>query len=368
MPRPAKILIVDDNPTNLVILEAMLGGDYQLLIATSGEEALAMASGFSPDLILLDIMMPGIDGYETCRRIRANPALRHTKIIMVSSKSRVAERLQGYEAGADDYVTKPFEREELLAKLQVYQRLKSIEEVDHLKSDVITLLSHETRTPLNTIIVPIELLMADDNLDPAERSELLCMVRQSAIRLQHLFDQVLTLSKMKSGAWDFELAQANLYDVVRSAISRVAPQAAERNVQILEELPDESTIQLDIEQIQEVFTTILENAIRFSPAGGRVRVGFRRGDDDVCVTVTDEGNGIDPDLRPYLFNVFAYTDLSAHSKGLGLSLSIAHQVVLAHSGTVEVESVQGSGTTFVVRLPVTTPTAGDRQPLCVRAG
>ena len=355
MPQPAKILITDDNPTNLVILEAILGDDYQLLIATSGEEALAVVSNFSPDLILLDIMMPGIDGYETCRRLRANPALYHTKIIMVSSKSMVAERLQGYEAGANDYVTKPFEKEELLAKLKVYLRLKSVEEVDRLKSDVITLLSHETRTPLNTIIAPIQMLMTENDLDPAERSELLHMVHQSAIRLQHLFEQVLILSKMRSGAWNLELVQAHLHDVVRSAISRVAPQAVEHNVQILEELPHESMGRFDTEQTLGVFTTILENAIRFSPAGGRVVVGFRRGDNDFCVTVTDEGNGIDPDLLPYLFNVFAYTDLSSHSKGLGLSLSIAHQVVLAHSGTIEVESVQGSGTTFMVHLPIATP-------------
>jgi signal transduction histidine kinase len=360
------MLIVDDNPTDLVIAEAMLGDDYQLLTATSGEEALAVLSDFSPDLILLDIMMPGIDGYETCRRIRANPSLCHTKIIMVSSKSRVAERLQGYAAGADDYVIKPFEKEELLAKLRVYLRLKSVEEVDRLKSDVITLLSHETRTPLNTICAPVELLMADDNLDPAERSELLQMVHQSAIRLQRLFEQVLALSKMKSGTWDFDLVQANLHDVIRSAISSVAPLAAERNVQILEELPNASMVRLDMEQMRMVFTTILENAIRFSPAGGRVVVGFRREDDDCCVTVTDAGSGIDPDLHPYLFNVFACADLSCHSKGLGLSLSIAHQVVLAHGGTIEVESVPGSGATFSVRLPVVRPADGDSQTCCTR--
>jgi CheY-like chemotaxis protein len=146
MQRQDRILIVDNNPVNVAILEEMLGEGCHLATAASGEEALALTSDFRPDLILLDIMMPGIDGYETCRRIRATPALRHTKIIMVSAKALVAERLQEYEAGADDYVTKPFEEEELLAKVRVYLRLKSIEEVDQLKYDI---LHHSARSGTN---------------------------------------------------------------------------------------------------------------------------------------------------------------------------------------------------------------------------
>ena len=116
----SRILLVDDNPTNLAILEEMLGDEYRWEAATSGEEALEIAPDFQPDLILLDVMMPGINGYETCRRIRANPALRNVKIVMVSAKALVSERLEGYDAGADDYLTKPFDEKELLAKVRVY--------------------------------------------------------------------------------------------------------------------------------------------------------------------------------------------------------------------------------------------------------
>ena len=120
MQRQSRILLVDDNPTNLAILEEMLGDEYRRGTATSGEEALEIAPDFQPDLILLDVMMPGINGYETCRRIRANPALRNVKIVMVSAKALVSERLEGYDAGADDYLTKPFDEKELLAKVRVY--------------------------------------------------------------------------------------------------------------------------------------------------------------------------------------------------------------------------------------------------------
>src|SRR6266705_2169784 len=124
-----RILIVDDHPINVAILEEILGDDYPLQTATCGEEALAIAPDFQPALILLDIMMPGIGGYETCRRLRAHPALRYSKIIMVSARALVAERLQGYDVGADDYITKPFDEEELVAKVRVYLRLRSLEEV-----------------------------------------------------------------------------------------------------------------------------------------------------------------------------------------------------------------------------------------------
>lgn len=120
MQRQSRILLVDDNPTNLAILEEMLGDEYRWEAATSGEEALEIAPDFQPDLILLDVMMPGINGYETCRRIRANPALRNVKIVMVSAKALVSERLEGYDAGADNYLTKPFDEKELLAKVRVY--------------------------------------------------------------------------------------------------------------------------------------------------------------------------------------------------------------------------------------------------------
>ncbi len=115
-----KILIVDDNATNIAILEEVLAEHYSLKAAISGEECLAVAAEFRPDLILLDIMMPGIDGYETCRRIRANADLKNVRIILVSAQVMGSKRLKGYEVGADDYITKPFDTEELLTKIRVY--------------------------------------------------------------------------------------------------------------------------------------------------------------------------------------------------------------------------------------------------------
>jgi two-component system, sensor histidine kinase and response regulator len=350
-----RILIVDDHPANVTLLEDILGDDYPLATAASGEEALATAAVFRPSLVLLDIMMPGLNGYETCRRMRANPDLCHTKIIMVSAKAMVSERLQGYEAGADDYITKPFDEDELLAKVRVYLRLKSVEEVNQLKSDLLVLLSHETRTPLNGIMPPLKHLMSNEDLEAGERRMFLEMAYHSSERLQHLLERVIALSAMKSGQWQFRFASADLGEVVRDAVCTVAAQAATRQVQIEQILPEAAITMLDQEQLRRVIIAILENAIQFSPLEGRVCVRVARDADRFCTTVTDAGDGIEPDFLPRIFEEFSQPDVAHHSAGQGLSLALARQVVLAHNGTIEVTSTKGLGTTLTVWLPVVDP-------------
>jgi len=351
MLRNTRILIVDDHPTNIAVLEEILGEHYTLKTATCGEEALVTALDFQPALILLDIMMPGIGGYETCRRIRAHPALRYSKIIMVSARALVAERLQGYEAGADDYITKPFDEEELVAKVRVHMRLRSLEEVEQCTSNVLTLLRHETRTPLNGMLAPLQMLRTEGEMAAEERGLLLDMVYESAIALHHLVEKVCTLSAMQAGQWDFRYAMTDLCTVVREVVGNATTDATERAVTITPELPATAITRADPLQIHQVIKALLENAIHFSPHGGAVGVRVVPTDGSVCLTVTDQGPGIAPDVLPRVFEAFTSADITHHTAGHGLSLAIARQIILAHQGTIRVESTPGVGTTFTVRLP-----------------
>jgi len=346
-----KILLVDDNPTNVAILEEVLGEKYHLKTAGSGEETLALVEEFRPDLILLDIMMPGIDGYETCRRIRANPSLKYVKIIMVSAKAMVSERIEGYQSGADDYITKPFDEEELMAKVNVHLRLKSVEEVDQLKSNLLMLLSHETRTPLNGILQPLEILMSDDALDPEMRKMCLDSMSRSAERLRLLLEKVIKLCALKAGKWDFKFENVDLCDVVKKAAAEVAALASERNVKIEQELR-EAVTKVDAKEMKFLVSALLDNAIRFSSPGGRVVVGVSAKNRHFNLTVNDQGDGIDPGLLGRVFEEFDDPDVKHHTDGNRLSLAIACQVALAHEGTINVESRKGSGTTFTVQLPL----------------
>ncbi len=351
MQQQNKILIVDDNPTNVLILEEMLGESYRLQTATCGEDALTLAQGFKPDLVLLDIMMPGLDGYETCRLLREKRALRHTKIVMVSAKAMLEERLHGYDVGADDYITKPFEQEELLAKVRVYLRLKSVEEVDQLKSDMLSLLSHETRTPLNGILMPVQMIRDDETMEPAMRNEFLEMVHESAEQLLHLFERISMLSKMKTGQWVFDRQSGDLCDVIQYTLSTVAAQAAEREVTLDADLLTSAPALLDIEQMHAVVTALLENAIRFSTPDECVRVILACDNECYCLTVSDTGPGIDPDHIASIFEGLTEPDINHHTEGQGLSLAVAQQIVQGHDGTIEVDSVKGAGSTFRVWLP-----------------
>ena len=225
-----KILAVDDDTIDIMTIEKLLGERYELRTATTGREALDIAADFRPDIILLDNMMPGLDGGQVCRQIRADKALRHTKIIMLSGKSMVSERIEAYDAGADDYVTKPFNKDELLAKIRVYLRLKSVEEMDQFKTDVLTLLSHEARTPLNSLIAPAEMLMSEEQIDAEEKKLLIEMVHSAAGRLHRFFENVMLLSSLKSGNWQFDPEQAGLCDVVHEAVCEVSTKAAERKI------------------------------------------------------------------------------------------------------------------------------------------
>jgi signal transduction histidine kinase len=351
MQRQSKILIVDDNPTNVLILEEILGNAYQLQTATCGEDALVLAQDFKPDLVLLDIMMPGLDGYETCRLLRKKRTLRHTKIVMVSAKSMLKERLHGYDVGADDYITKPFEQEELLAKVRVYLRLKSVEEVDQLKSDMLALLSHETRTPLNGILLPVQMIRDDETMEPAMRNEFLDMIYESAEKLLHLFERISLLSKMKTGQWTFEYTPGDLCDVVQHALSTVSAQAAERDITFTSDLLTSAPARLDTELMHIVVTALLENAIRFSMPAACVHIALACDDKTYCLTVSDSGAGIEPDKIAFLFEGLTEPDINHHTEGHGLSLAIAQQVVQAHGGTIEVDSVPGGGSTFRVRIP-----------------
>ncbi len=350
----SKILAVDDDAIDIAVIERLLSRKgYDLRTAASGEEALEAAADFQPDVILLDVIMSGISGYEVCRKIRTDSKLRHTKIIMVSGLAMVSERLQGYEAGADDYITKPFDEAELLAKLKVYLRLKSVEEVDRFKTEIFALLSQKACTPIGNIIQPVERLLATENMEIDEQRKLIEQIHHTATQLHRFFENAMTLSTLKSGQWHFEPVPVNLRTLVRGAISDIAAKAAQRKVKIEEQFSISPTICLDEREIKRVISTMLDNAIRFSPIGGTVTICVGCDNDDVYLSVTDQGQGIDSDDLQSAFEGLSAVNTGHRSQGKGLNLAIARQIVLGHNGTISAQSKKDSGTTFTMRLPAT---------------
>ena len=346
----SKILIVDDNPTNVAILEEILE-EYELKSVMSGEEALEVVSKFQPDLILLDIMMPGINGYQVCEAIRKDASTKQSKIIMVSAKAMVSERIKGYEMGADDYITKPFEEVELLAKVRVYLRLKRVEEVDQLKTDFLRLLCLDTVSPLSSITGPLKAALNNKELSIEEREEKLNLSYGNALNLQVLFEKVNLLNSIKSGNYKFDKQDQDLCKIIREAIISIQDKAIEREITIREVLPVFAFALLDRKQFLRSIISILDNAVRFSDSGGRVIVELSEAEENFFLTVIDQGKGMDPTSVNELFNEFTYMELDkANALWRGLSLVLAKQIVEAHQGTLTIESVKSSGTIVTIGL------------------
>ncbi len=346
-----RVLGVDDNPRNLSILRKTLGEEFQLTGVASGEEALEETRRNIPDVILLDVMMPGMDGYETCRRMRARPELSSSKILMVSAKGSAEDRLEGYGAGADDYVVKPFDPDELLAKVRVYVRLRSVEEVNNLKSNLLTLLSHETRTPLTLILGPVSLLIDSGDLTARQR-ELLGVAEAGARRLGDLVDKVTFLSQLKLRSIPFRKVPADLGAIARDAVARAGDRSGNAGVHLTVEGDGETLIEGDTEHLGWVVGALIDNAIRFSDREGTVRVSTRASDARAALTVSDSGPGIDPEVLQRLFEEFAVPDMNHHQGGHGLSLATARLIVEQHHGTLRLMHSGGpNGTIFEMELP-----------------
>jgi len=345
-----RILIVDDDPASIKLLERVFRNRYLLKAASSGEEALSLIADFRPDLILMDIDMPGLNGYETCAKIRADELYCLTKILLVSGHSLLEERLKGYEVGADDYVAKPFDNNELRAKVEVFMKLKRVEEVDSIKSNLLSLFAHETRTPLSGIIGIAELLTLDASLPPMTLKQL-SLIHSSAVELYRFVEKASLLSNLKSG-----MRLQYIPGSVKQHLHRVTEErlsAADRkDVHVSVDCKQDIELSADWNTLDEVLGYILDNAVKFSKAGSAVEARAARDQDMCTIEIEDHGKGIDPVWIESIFNEFSIQDIMHHQKGQGLSLAIAKQVVEMHSGEIKVSSKLGEGAVFTVRLPI----------------
>jgi len=345
-----KILVVDDDPLNLEILEEILSENYTVMTAETGEDAIRLLPIFNPDLMLLDIMMPGINGYEVCRRVRSDQRYYLLKIILISGKSMLEERLEGYEVGADDYIVKPFVDEELEAKIQVFLRLKRSEEVDQIKGDLLRIFSHETRTPLNGILLSTELLRSDDSIGEDAKAYIQ-VIEDSGRRLLEFVKKTTLLCDIKSGL-NLEKTSNSLNAYLAVALKAVQNEIMAKKLTIdYDETINDIILVADWRLLVKVFIYLLENAVKFSPKKGKVTVERIKLDTSCEISITDQGKGIEPEWMDKIFHEFAVRDVMHHQKGLGLSLAISKYIVEMHDGTIHAES-SPLKTRFIIRLPV----------------
>jgi signal transduction histidine kinase len=364
----SKILIVDDNSQNLKLLGNILKENhYKIEFATNGISALDWISKKHFDLVLLDIDMPGMDGFEVCTRIRSNSSMINVPIIFISAITERESILKGFELGGQDYITKPFDSRELLVRIKTHlalndtlEKLKiekeNAQSADHLKSAFLATMSHELRTPLNSIIGFTGILI-QERPGPLndEQKKQLGMVQNSARHLLTLINDVLDISKIEAGQLKMNLQQFNLPEVISKVVDTNKPFADKKNLRIVVSIDENiNDITSDSLRVQQILLNLVNNAIKFTEAG-TISINCFSAGNFVKIQITDTGMGIESDKIGQLFKPFMQIDtgLTRKKEGTGLGLSICKKLTEMLNGKIEVESEIGSGSIFTVILPIT---------------
>ncbi len=339
------VLIADDQTDNRKLLVDLLNASgIATLEAADGAEALAMAH--QCDLVLLDVNMPRMDGFEVCRRLREDPKGRFLPILMVTALTSRADRHQGLAAGADDFLSKPIDRVELLVRVKSLLRIKAQrDEIERLKSEFTAMLVHDLRNPLSAIIGFGRLL--ESPLAPEQHAACTTHLIDAATRMQGLVDAILDLSALEAGTAQLDKVEVQPAALVQSAIQEVLPLAQTRGLLLTgtsaEGLP---SCWGDDRKLRQ----ILDNAIRF--ARTRVEVSAQMSGVAVEITVCNDGPAIPANEIPLLFEKWSQTSSGRRSgRGSGLGLAIARNLTEAHGGRISVQSESGH-TCFRVELPV----------------
>jgi two-component system sensor histidine kinase/response regulator len=348
-----KILVVDDEAMNRKMFLDILGDEYIVKTTESGEDALKMIPAFEPDLMLLDVMLPGMDGYDICRAVRNDPCHKSIKVLMISAiKTEVGERLEGYEAGADDYIAKPFDYDELKHKVRIFLHLKRIEEVDMITGYLLQRFSIEARTPLNGLIHPAESIIQND-LPPNEVKHLAGIMLESANRLYAFVRKITLFCELKKGLTPTlkkEPLSRHLIDIIHEYDDLAKFRSARINMSA----PDAILISVDWGMIDRALGFLIENALEHSPPGGTVNITTTLNNGFIQIAISDQGDGVKPELIDKIFDACrSMLNLARLNDTMGFSLAVAKHILDLHNGSIYAFNNPGKGVTFYVTLPVT---------------
>ena len=362
----ARVLVVDDEPRNVQLLQDLLEVHrYSVCTAADGERAVAVAQECRPDVILLDVMMPRLNGFEVCRMLKAAPATAMIPVLLVTSLDARDDRLAGMAAGANDFITKPIDSAYLLLRVRnavtakrlhdevtaQYQQLKQLETARDTLTHMIV---HDLRSPLTGMQGYLDLLrMALEAGSYDEVMEYAADANATARRLNELISQVLDVSRLESNQMPVEPEQTNLVQLVPAAVASVGPPPA--SVQVAYDLPAHPVVlSCDRDLITRVLVNLVSNAYKFTPRESSVRIGVAAENGHARITVTDAGKGVAREHRELIFQKFGQTAIgrAAAARSSGLGLTFCKLAVEAHGGRIGVDTGAEGGSVFWVELPV----------------
>lgn len=379
--RNYKILIVDDLPKNIMVLgNNLVSENYDIAYATSGKEAIEQTLKNNFDLILLDIMMPGIDGYETCKRILSNPKTAQVPIIFITAKNDYDSIVKGFDAGAKDYVTKPFNAKELLARVRTHLELKrnreelehmneilerkveerthelkkaneKIKQLDAAKSSFLGIISHEVRTPLNGIFGSIEMLK--DIIEDEEDKEIITILIESAERLLSFSELSTLISELNVDQYEITQDAVQLHQLIQQIKDHIIEKlSAEHQVGLnLKPASDALEIIADKKLISKVLFDIIHNSVKFNQEQVNIHIDVKHLEDQIEIKIEDDGIGFPEYMLSSVFEVFQ-SDANEYVEGKGLNLAAAKLILNAHNGHIEAYNSEKGGAVVKLLLPL----------------
>ncbi|WKL57072.1 response regulator [Asticcacaulis sp. ZE23SCel15] len=386
---PVHILLVDDLEENLLSLEALLRRDGLVLLkARSGPEALEILLKQEVALALLDVQMPEMDGFELAEMMRGSERTKRVPIMFLTAGTADhTRRFRGYEAGAVDFLQKPLEPDVLKSKVEVFFELyrqrqhivvqrdalqsafeenvrllnesrkyaEALKDADRRKDEFLATLAHELRNPLAPIRNGLHILKMSPNPKIAE--DVRDMMDRQMTHLVRLIDDLLDVSRVSQGKIDLRRERIDLQDVIRAALETSRPAIDAGRHEFILDMPDEAIpVNGDLTRLAQVVSNLLNNAAKYTPDGGKIRLTLTRDGHEARIHVADTGLGIERDMLPKVFELFTQVErnLNLSQGGLGIGLALAHRLVQMHGGTITAESAgENQGSTFTVHLPVT---------------
>ena len=418
----SSILIVDDQTNNLKVISSVLGEKYRLFIANSGEKALKILEIANPDIILLDVMMPGMSGFEVCEKIKnSNSQIANIPIIFLTAKTDIDDIINGFDLGAVDYITKPFNIKEVRARIETQIKLsdaintikeqkqeleiknnllldaqeeltrrnedltiaydavekhaynvnvlnqkliesehtlkeknEQLTEANNEKDKFFSILAHDLKSPFSGLIGLLKMLYEDSyDFSEDEKSEIIRLLYETSKNVYSLLENLLEWSRLKRGLTDFNPQLLSPKEILISIIQLVNSNVKLKEIEIIDNIPEEITINADSLMINTVLRNLVSNALKFTNKNGKIIVKASKSDDETVVSVNDTGIGMDDEMKDNLFKIAKKITRpgTEGEKSTGLGLILCSELIKKHNGKIWAESEVGKGTTIYFSIP-----------------
>lgn len=353
-----KILIVDDNLENLKVVGNILQSEkFDIAVSLSGESAINILLNNEIDLILMDVMMPEMDGFETCRKIKQIESLKEIPLIFLTAKAQTDDILEAFAAGGVDYIFKPFNRLELLARVNTHLDLflskRKLKELYRNRDMIYSILAHDIQSPFNRIFQFLELLN-DGYIQPAsaEYNELLNFLNQENQRTKELIKELIEWGSLQMNESRNQLKPVYLKPIADSVITFLEQQYRMKSIEIQNNIPERVRVICNEKSLEVIFRNLLTNAIKFTPNGGQISFSSEDSGQKTAVLLKDSGIGMSDDVVEKLFahHEFYKTSGTNNEKGSGFGLQIIKDLIRKNKAELRVESKQDEGTTFTILM------------------